>query len=97
MATSTATQYQHLEARPGSSYRQLFVRGRRIRASVVYEAVHGPDPYTPADFAREYDVPLEAVREALDYLVSNLALIEAERDSDAADVRARGLERPPRP
>jgi uncharacterized protein (DUF433 family) len=97
MGTSTATQYQHLEPRPGSSYRQLFVKGRRIRAAVVYEAVHGPDPYTPEEFAREYAVPLEAVREALDYVASNLSLIELEREREAADISARGLNRPLRP
>ena len=97
MATSTTTQYQHLEPRPGSSYRQLFLKGRRIRAAVVYEAVHGPDPYTPEEFASEYGVPLEAVREALDYVADNLPLIEAERDREADDVRARGLDRPQRP
>ena len=89
--------YQHLEPRPGSNYRQLFLKGRRIRAAVVYEAVHGPDPYTPEEFARDYGVPLEAVREALDYVANNLPLIEAERDREAADVRARGLDRPTRP
>jgi uncharacterized protein (DUF433 family) len=97
MATSTTRQYIHLEPRPGSSYRQLFLKGRRIRAAVVYEAVHGPDPYTPEEFALDYGVPLEAVREALDYVANNLPLIEAERDREAADVRARGLDRPERP
>jgi uncharacterized protein (DUF433 family) len=97
MASSTVTHYEHLEPRPGSSYRQLFLKGRRIRAAIVHEAVHGPDPYTPEEFAHEYGVPLEAVREALDYVASNLPLIEAERDREAADVRARGLDRPQRP
>ena len=96
MATSAATQYQNLEPRPGSNYRQLFLKGRRIRAAVVYEAVHGPDPYTPEEFAREYGVPLEAIHEALDYVANNLSLIEAERDREAADLRARGLDRPQR-
>ena len=32
MATSTAARYMHLEPRPGSNYRQLFIKGRRIRA-----------------------------------------------------------------
>jgi uncharacterized protein (DUF433 family) len=94
MATSTAARYMHLEPRPGSNYRQLFIKGRRIRAAVVYEAVHGPDPYTPEEFARDYGVPMEAVREALDYVADHLPLIESERDREAADVRARGLDRP---
>src|SRR5262249_12903281 len=97
MPTSTATQYQHLEPRPGSNYRQWFVKGRRIRAAVVYEAVHGPDPYTPEEFAREYRVPIEAVREALEYAANNLQLIQAERDREADNIRARGLDLPRKP
>jgi uncharacterized protein (DUF433 family) len=92
MATSTVTHYQHLEARPGSNYRQLFLKGRRIRAAVVFEAVYGPDPYTPEEFAREYGVSQDEVREALDYVANNLPLIESERDREAADIRARGLD-----
>jgi uncharacterized protein (DUF433 family) len=66
MTTRTETHYQHLEPRPGSNYRQLFLKGRRIRAAVVDEAIHGPDPFTPEEFASEYQVPLEAVLEALE-------------------------------
>jgi uncharacterized protein (DUF433 family) len=88
---TTQTQYQHLEPRPGSNYKQLWLKGRRIRAAVVHEAIHGPDPFTPEEFATEYRVPLEAVNEALAYVTENLALIEQERDREAARLRARGL------
>src|SRR5438477_9013923 len=91
MSTKTETEYQHLESRPGSNYRQLFLKGRRIRAAVVDEAIHGPDPRTPEEFAREYQVPLEAVLEALDYVARNRPLIEQERDREAARIRAREI------
>jgi uncharacterized protein (DUF433 family) len=91
MATDSEVRYQHLEARPGSNYRGLFLKGRRIRAAVVYESVHGPDPYTPEEFAENFQVPLEAVLEALDYVDRNQALIQADRDREAASLRARGL------
>jgi hypothetical protein len=91
MMPKTETQYQHLEPRPGSNYRSLFLKGRRIRAAVVDQAIHGPDPFTPEEFAREYEVPLAAVLEALDYVVQNRSLIEQERDHEAARLRARGL------
>ncbi|HEX8199564.1 MAG TPA: hypothetical protein VF590_03690 [Isosphaeraceae bacterium] len=96
MSIPTATQYQHLEPRPGSNYRQLFLKGRRIRAAVVDEVVNGPDPCTPEEFAQDYQVPLEAVDEALDYVARNRPLIAQERDREAADIRERGLDRPPR-
>jgi uncharacterized protein (DUF433 family) len=91
MTTKIETQYQHLEPRPGSNYRTLFLKGRRIRAAVVYEGVHGPDPRTPEEFARDFEIPLEAVLEALDYVERNLPLIEQEREREAANLRARGL------
>jgi uncharacterized protein (DUF433 family) len=91
MSSRTETQYQYLEPRPGSNYRQLWLKGRRIRAAVVDESIHGPDPYTPEEFAAEFQVPLEAVHEALDYVTQNRQLIEQERDREAARLRARGL------
>ena len=93
MPGKSTTRYQHLEPRPGSNYRQLFLKGRRIRAAVVDEAIHGPDPRTPEEFARDYQVPLDAVLEALDYVARNRSLIEQERDREAAMLRARGFDR----
>ena len=93
MTTKTDPQYQHLEPRPGSNYRQLFLKGRRIRAAVVDGYIHGPDPRTPEEFARDFEVPLEAVLEALDYVARNRPLIELERDREAANLRARGFDR----
>jgi len=59
---------------------------------VVDEAIHGPDPRTPEAFAQDYQVPLEAVLEALDYVSQNRPLIEQERDREAANIHARGFE-----
>jgi hypothetical protein len=92
MTPNSETTYRHLEPRLGSNYRQLFLKGRRIRAAVVDEAVNGPDPYTPIEFAAAYQVPLEAVFEALDYVAQNRALIKQERDGEAERLRARGLD-----
>jgi len=94
MSTTIHTQYQHLESRPGSNYRTLFLKGRRIRAAVVDGYIYGPDPRTPEEFAEDFQVPLEAVLEALDYVAKNRPLIEQERDREAANLRARGLEGP---
>ena len=63
MTIKSQTQYQHLEPRPGSNYRQLFLEGRRIRAVVVDESIHGPDPRTPEEFAQDFQIPLEVVLE----------------------------------
>ena len=91
MTTQPQIQYRHLEPRPGSNYRQFFLKGRRIRAAVIDEAIHGPDPFTPEEFARDYQVPLDVVVEALDYVARNRPLIEQERDREAARLHTRGI------
>jgi hypothetical protein len=72
----------------------LFLKGRRIRAAVVDEAVHGPDPRTPEEFASDFQIPLEVVLEALEYVAQNRPLIEQERDREGAKLRARGFDGP---
>jgi uncharacterized protein (DUF433 family) len=94
ITTEIETQYRLLEPRRDSNYRQLFLKGRRIRAAVVDEGIHGPDPRSPEKFARDYQVPLEAVLEALDYVAQNRPLIEQERDREATRLRARGSDGP---
>jgi uncharacterized protein (DUF433 family) len=89
--SQTEKQYEHLEPRPGSNYRTLWIKGRRIRATVVDEAIHGPDPRTPEEFAEDFQVPLAAVLETLDYVANNQEQIWAERRREVERLRARGL------
>jgi hypothetical protein len=87
--------YHYLQAkRGGSNYRQLFVNGR-IRAEVLYRETVGQDPLTPADVAREYKLPLEAVLEAIDYCVKNEALLNEERSREEEWIRANGRDKWP--
>ena len=85
---STTTSYQWLEPKPyKKSTRQLGIKGRNmivwhLVASIV---VRGE---TPEYVAEEYDLPVEAVREALNYYYANKEWIDAEVDQEA---RACGL------
>lgn len=88
---TTEKHYEHLEYRPGSNYRTMWIKGRRIRATVVDEAIHGPDPRSPEEFAEDFQVPLDAVLEALDYVAQNHELIRQERRTEVAELRAMGL------
>ena len=92
---TTREQYQHLEPRPGSHYRQLWVKGRHIRAEVLYRLTIGTEPRTPAEVAQDYDLPVEAVHESIDYAMHNQALLEAERTSEEARMQQLGLHKPP--
>lgn len=92
---TTQIRYQHLEARPRSHYDQLWVKGRHIRAEVLYRATVGSEPCTPEEVAQDYDLPVEAVQEAIDYAVRNQKLLEAERAREGARLKQLGLHKPP--
>jgi uncharacterized protein (DUF433 family) len=86
---SETTEYVHLAPRDASSYQQYFVKGRSLRAETLYRATVGPEPMSPDDVAQDYDVPVEAVLEAIEYCVRNAALLETERDEDWSQSRSR--------
>src|SRR5215471_18755432 len=87
-------EYKYLMPKPGSNYRQLFVQGR-IRAEILYRETVGPEPLTPEQVAREYNLPVEAVLEAIHYCEHNRELLDAERAREQADIEARGFNRWP--
>jgi uncharacterized protein (DUF433 family) len=68
--STVETKYQHLAPNPRSSYRQLFLKGRRIRAWVIY-CDHVAQDMTAEEIAADRDLPVEAVREAIAYCASN--------------------------
>src|ERR1700752_3475644 len=87
-------EYKYLRPKKSSSYEQLYVNGR-IRAEVIYRETVGLEPLTPEQVANEYNIPVEAVHEAVDYCVRNKALLDAERAAEAASIKARGLDKWP--
>jgi len=89
---SQSTQYQHLESRPGSNYQQLWVKGRHIRAEVLHRQTIGPEPRSVEVVGRDYDLPIEAVLEAVDYAVSHESLLQAERSREEDRLRSSGID-----
>jgi len=67
----------------------------RIRAEVLYRETVGKEPLTPEEVAKEYNVPVEAVMEAIDYCVRNQDLLNAERAREDAENRAAGRDQWP--
>lgn len=78
------TAYRWLVAVPHSWRRQLALKGRRLTAGQLVDVIHA-NALSPEAAAAEYDLPLEAVREALDYCERHGDLVAAE----AAEERLR--------
>jgi uncharacterized protein (DUF433 family) len=90
-----ATQYKYLERDPKSSYRQLSIKGRRIRARSIYGLyMSAEEPLTPEKIAEEYQLPLEAVLEAIAYCQSNPPEIAQDFAEEEALMEAAGMNDP---
>jgi len=92
---STATEYEFLAPNPRSAYKQLFVKGTRIRARVLYGYfMCEEDPWTPEQIAENYGLPVEAVKDAIAYCESNPPELEEDYRQEEALVEASGMNDP---
>jgi uncharacterized protein (DUF433 family) len=90
MEQSSSPTWKHLEPRAKSAYRQLFLKGTRIRARIVYGLfMSEEEPLTPEEIAADYNLPVEAVKEAIAYCESKPPEIEEDFRREEARVQAR--------
>jgi uncharacterized protein (DUF433 family) len=95
MTQSTNTVWQHLAPNPKSAYKQLFIKGRNIRARTLYGLfMSAEEPMTPEQIAEEYDLPLEAVKEAIAYCQSDPAEIKEDMEREERKMEATGMNDP---
>jgi uncharacterized protein (DUF433 family) len=91
MSESSRT-WKYLVANARSNYRQLFVKGTRIRAEILYGwTVDGEQPMTPQEVADSYSLPLEVVQEAIAYCQSNPAEIDQDHAEEERRLGAAGF------
>jgi uncharacterized protein (DUF433 family) len=95
MSTPARSNWKYLAPSPKSAYKQLFLKGTRIRAEVLYGAtVDGSEPMTPEEVAADFNIPLEAVREAIAYCESHPEDIERDHAAEQALMDATGMSDP---
>jgi hypothetical protein len=85
--------YKYLKPKRGSRYQQLFFG--RIRAEVLYRETVGGEPLTPEQVAKEYNVPVGAVLEAIDYCTRHKDLLDAEWAREDAHIKSAGRDKWP--
>jgi uncharacterized protein (DUF433 family) len=95
MNPSTSTTWQYLAPNPNSCYKQLFVKGTRIRARVLYGMFMSADePMTAEEIAGEFNLPLEAVKEAIAYCQSKPPEIAQDFEREERLMQASGMNDP---
>src|SRR5436309_4807478 len=92
---TTHTQWQYLERDPKSSYKQLSIKGRRIRARTLYgQHVNAEEPRTIEELAADWNIPVEAVEESIAYCRSNPPELETDMRREEAIMEATGISEP---
>ena len=87
--------YKHLGPRLGGSrYRQLFVKGTRIRAAIIADDVVGPQAMTPEEAAANWNLPVEVVLECIRYVHENPDVLRQDWEEEEADLARRRAENP---
>jgi len=95
ISTPTPNHWIYLAPDPKSFYRQLFVQGRRIAARTLYgKYMNAEAPMTPEEIAADYDLPLEAVKEAIAYCQSDPPEIRQDYEAEEALMEATGMNDP---
>lgn len=94
-STTTSTQWQHLAPNPKSAYKQLFIKGTRIRARVLYGLyMSAEEPMTPEEIAADYNLPLAAVQEAIAYCQTKPPEIDEDFRREERLMEATGMNDP---
>src|SRR5439155_24406028 len=91
MSAEQPIKWKYLARKPGSNYQQLFIAGRNVAARTLYGLTFPGEDWpgrTPQELAADYDLPLEAVEEALAYCASNPPEIRADWEMEEALMQA---------
>jgi uncharacterized protein (DUF433 family) len=95
MSTSKPEQWKYLGPKPKSHYRQLFIKDRGVAARTLYgQYMNEESPMTPEEIAADYDLPVEAVREAIAYCQTHPPEIEQDFLREEALMEATGMNDP---
>jgi uncharacterized protein (DUF433 family) len=83
--------WQYLIARPYAWRKQLYIKGRKLLASTIWRDMIA-NGMSPEQAAKNWDLPLSAIYEAIDYCESHQELLKLEADEERYRLEAKGVE-----
>ncbi len=92
---SKKIQWQYLETRSDSWRKQLYIKGRKLRARTVWsDMIVNED--TLSEAADNWDLPLQAIVEVIDYCQSHQDLLQQEAEMERKYLEEKGVQLEPR-
>jgi len=89
LANAPTVSYNYLVARPHPWRRQLSLKGRNMTVGQLVATMNA-NHMTPEEAADDFEMPLEQIREALQYFEANEDLVNTELREDKRYLAARG-------
>ncbi len=87
---TTKTQWQYLKRRPQSRWKQLYIKDRKLKAHTVWSDMI-VNQWSEEETAYNWDLPIEAVREAIEYCKANLELLKKEATEEQRYLKEQGV------
>ena len=93
--SSSVKQYEFLDARPDTNYRQFYLKGRNMRVGQLIYTMRANE-LTAEEAAEDLEIPVSQIQEAQIYYQLNRTLIEQEADAEKARLTEKGVPLEPR-
>ncbi|NBD31538.1 MAG: hypothetical protein GVY17_00820 [Cyanobacteria bacterium] len=84
------TQWQYLEKRPHPWRQQLYIKGRKLRAFTLWMNMI-VNEMTPQQAAENWELPLAAIQEAIEYCETHQDLLEQEAQRERRHLEEKGI------
>ena len=91
----TTTQWQYLEKRPHSWRKQLYIKGRKLRAFTLWVNMN-VNEMTTEEAADNWDLPLTAINEVINYCEANRELLKQEAEEERRRLEVKGVSLEPK-
>ncbi|ALF53228.1 hypothetical protein ACX27_10845 [Nostoc piscinale CENA21] len=82
--------WQYLVARPHPWRKQLYIKGRKLLASTIWQDMMA-NQMSSEEAAENWDLPLSAIEEVINYCESHQELLKLEADEELYRLQVKGV------
>ena len=90
-STPEIENWQYLVSRPHSWRKQLYIKGRKLLASTIWRDMTA-NQMSPEQAAENWDLPLSAIYEAIDYCQKYQEILKLEADEERYRLEVKGVQ-----
>jgi uncharacterized protein (DUF433 family) len=93
-STPEIENWQYLIARPYAWRKQLYIKGRKLLASTIWQDMTA-NQMSPEQAAQNWNLPLSAIYEAINYCENHQKLLKLEADEERYRLEAKKVQLEP--